>query len=66
MTNCYLIMLYVLYKQLSSPSNDVYVSRRTYPCIIFLFFFHTYNYVVIDSGYREVSSYVGGFDPGGA
>jgi hypothetical protein len=32
----------------------------------FPFFLYIYNYAVIDSGYREVSSYVGGFDPGGA
>jgi hypothetical protein len=38
------------------------LSRWTYPCII-IFFLHMYNYAVINSGYREASSYVGGFDP---
>jgi hypothetical protein len=38
----------------------------TYPYIISLFFLHMHNYAVIDSVYHEASSYVGGFDPGGA
>ena len=41
------------------------LSRQTYPYIIVLFL-HMYNYVVMDSGYREASSYVGGFDLGDA
>jgi hypothetical protein len=32
----------------------------------FFFFLHIYDYAVIDSGYREASNYVGGFDLGGA
>jgi hypothetical protein len=32
----------------------------------FLFFLHMYDYAIIDSGYREESSYVGGFNPGDA
>jgi hypothetical protein len=32
----------------------------------FFFFLHIYDYVVIDSGYREASSSCGGFDPGDA
>jgi hypothetical protein len=34
--------------------------------VLFSFFLHMFNYVVIDSGYREVFSYVGGFDLGDA
>jgi hypothetical protein len=30
------------------------------------FSFHMYDYVVIDSGYREASGSCGGFDPGDA
>jgi hypothetical protein len=33
------------------------LSRQTYPYIIY-FFLHMYNYVVIDSRYREASSLV--------
>jgi hypothetical protein len=76
MINCHLIMLHVLYKQLSLPFNDGYVM-----CIyihkvvgltpvLFTFFLHMYNYTVIDSltedGYYEASGYVGGFDWGDA
>jgi hypothetical protein len=32
------------------------------PLYYYYFFLYMYNYVVIDSGYRETSSYVGGFD----
>jgi hypothetical protein len=40
------------------------LSRRTYPCIIIIIIiFHMYNYVVLDSGYRKVSDFCGGFDP---
>jgi hypothetical protein len=42
------------------------LSCRTYPCIIYLFFLHMYDYAVIDSGNHEASGYVGGFDPGDA
>jgi hypothetical protein len=38
------------------------LSRRTYPCIISLFL-HVFDYATIDSGYRETSGYVEGFDP---
>jgi hypothetical protein len=31
-----------------------------------LFFFHMYNYTVLDSGYRKAFDYVGGFDIGDA
>jgi hypothetical protein len=41
------------------------LSRRTYPCII-SFFFHMYNYAVIDSGYCEASGSGRGFNPGDA
>jgi hypothetical protein len=41
------------------------LSRRTYPCIISLFFY-MFDYTVLDSGYREASGYVGGFDLGDA
>jgi hypothetical protein len=34
--------------------------------ILFFFFLHMYDYAVIDSGDREVSGSVGGFDPGDA
>ena len=34
------------------------LSRRTYPCIISLFFLHMYDYAIIDSGYRETSGFV--------
>jgi hypothetical protein len=30
------------------------------------FFLHMFDYAIIDSGYREASSYVGGFDSEGA
>jgi hypothetical protein len=33
------------------------------PLYYFHFFFHMYDYAVLDSGYREASDYVGGFDP---
>jgi hypothetical protein len=36
------------------------------PLYYFYFFLHMYNYVIIDSGYRETSGYVGGFDLGNA
>jgi hypothetical protein len=39
------------------------LSRQTYPYII-IFFFHIYDYFVLDSGYREVSGSCGGFDTG--
>ena len=29
-------------------------------------FSHMYDYAIIDSGYRKVSGYCGGFDPGDA
>ena len=32
------------------------------PLYYFPFFLHMFDYTVIDSGYREASSYVGGFD----
>jgi hypothetical protein len=34
--------------------------------LLFPFFLHMFNYVVIDSGYHETSGHVGGFDPGDA
>jgi hypothetical protein len=42
------------------------LSRRTYPCIIFLFFLYMYDYSVLDSGYREASGSCGEFDLGDA
>jgi hypothetical protein len=37
--------------------NFYSLSRRTYPCIIFLFLY-IYDYAVIDSGYHEAFSLV--------
>jgi hypothetical protein len=34
--------------------------------IYYFLFLHMYDYAVIDSGYREASGYVGGFDSGDA
>jgi hypothetical protein len=34
------------------------------PLYYFPFFLHMYNYVVLDSGYRESLGSCGGFDPG--
>jgi hypothetical protein len=42
------------------------LSHRAYPCIIFLFFLHIYDYAVLDSEYREASDSYGGLDPGDA
>jgi hypothetical protein len=36
------------------------------PLYYFPFFFHMYNYAVIDSGYCEASGSGGGFNPGDA
>ena len=36
------------------------------PLYYFPFFFHMYDYTIIDSRYHETSGYVGGFDPGDA
>ena len=36
------------------------------PLYYFLFFLHMFNYAIIDSGYREASGYIGGFDLGDA
>ena len=72
MINCHLIILHVLYKHLSLPFNDGYVmcistqSVVEFTLVLFLFFLHMYDYVVLDSGYREAFGYVGGFDPGDA
>jgi hypothetical protein len=49
----------MLYAFLLTKSSDL-------PLYYFPFFLHIYNYPIIDSGYREASSYYGGFDPGDA
>ena len=57
MIKCHLIMLHVLYKQLSSPFNDGYVMCISFyyvglTLVLFSFFLHMLNYSVIDNGYR--------------
>jgi hypothetical protein len=72
MINCHLIMLYVIYKQLSSSFNDMYVicifTHKVVKFTLVLLLLHMCIYVVlanlVGDGPKESSSGCEGFDHG--
>jgi hypothetical protein len=66
MINCHFIMLYMLYKQLSSllmtGTSCAFLLTKSSDLPLYFFFLHICNYTVIYNDYHEAFDYVGGFD----